>query len=59
MQLCPEEIEQDPPVVVAREVVEVWEEEEAALAGWEVINLGPDPVVLVSAPVAERVYHIR
>ena len=58
MQLCPEEIEQAPPGVVAQEVVEVWEEEEA-LAGWEVINLGQDPVVPVSAPVAEQVYHIR
>ena len=46
----------DLPGVVSREGVEVWEE---ALAGWEVTALALVPVVIVSALVAERDYHIR
>ena len=48
----------DLPGVVVRvqEGEEVWEE---ALAGWEVTALALVPVVIVSAPVAERDYHIR
>ena len=52
MKLCLEAMELDPRVVV-QEVVEVSEEEEEALAGWEVTALEPDRLVTVSALIAE------
>ena len=39
--------------VVAQEVVGTWEEEEEALAGWEVTGLEPDQVGKAFAPIAE------
>lgn len=59
MKLCPEEMELDLPRVVVQEVVEVQEEEEEALAGWEVINLVLVLVVIVSALIAEPGYPTR
>jgi hypothetical protein len=59
VKLCPEEMELDLPRVVVQEVAEAWEEEEEALAGWEVINLALVPVGIVSALVAEPDYPIR
>gem|GEM_PF-4487555 len=58
VKLCPEEMELDLPGVVAQVVVEVWEEEEEVLAGWEATGLGPVPVGIVSALIAEQDYHI-
>ena len=46
-------MELDPLGVVAREVVEVSEEEEEALAEWEVTALEPDRLGIVSALIAE------
>ena len=52
MKLCLGEIELDLPGVV-REVVGVSEEEEEALAGWEVTALELDRRGIVSALIAE------
>jgi len=52
-------MELDLPRVAVQEVVEVWEEEEEALAGWEVTDLELDPLGIVSALIAEPDYHIR
>ena len=53
MKLCLEAMELDPLGVVGQEVVEVSEEEEEAVAGWEVTALEPDRLVTVSALIAE------
>ena len=52
-------MELDPLRVVGREVVEVSEEEEEALAGWEVTALELDRRGIVSALIAEPDQHIR
>jgi len=53
VKLCLEEMELDPLGVVVQEVVEVSEEEAEAVAGWEVTDLEPDRLVIVSALSAE------
>ena len=52
-------MELDLPGVVVREVVEVQEKGEEAVAGWEVTDLGLAPVEIVSALIAELEYPIR
>jgi hypothetical protein len=59
VKLCLEEMELDLPGVVVQEVAEVWEGEEQGQAGWEVIDLEPVPVGIVSALIAELEYPIR
>jgi len=51
-------MELDLPRVVVQEVAEVLVEVEEVPGGWEVTDPGPDPVGSVSAPIAERDYHI-
>jgi len=45
--------------VAVQEVVEVLEEGEEALGGWEALGLELVPVGNVSTPIAEPDYHIR